>query len=78
MGDDRYALQVMGPHGRPVRDIGLVGIDTDGLDKEDVVTAGLTVLNFGFAGRNFRNGRGRQSAGEADAAGALERPRGAR
>jgi ABC-type uncharacterized transport system involved in gliding motility auxiliary subunit len=50
VGDDRYALQVMGPDGRPVRDIGLVGIDPDGFDKEDVVTAGLNVLNFGFAG----------------------------
>lgn len=50
IGDDRYALQVMGPDQRPVRDIGLIGIDAGGLDKEDVVTAGLTLLNFGFAG----------------------------
>jgi ABC-type uncharacterized transport system involved in gliding motility auxiliary subunit len=50
VGDDRYALQVMGPGERPVRDIGLVGIDPEGFDREDVVTAGLTLLNFGFAG----------------------------
>jgi ABC-type uncharacterized transport system involved in gliding motility auxiliary subunit len=50
IGDDRYALQVMGPAGRPVRDIGLVGIDTEGLDPEDVITAGLNAVNFGFAG----------------------------
>lgn len=50
VGDDRFALQVMGPDQRPVRDIGLAGIGPDGFDKEDVVTAGLTLLNFGFAG----------------------------
>lgn len=50
VGDDRYALQVMGPDQRPVRDIGLAGIGPEGLDGEDVVTAGLSLLNFGFAG----------------------------
>ncbi len=50
VGDDRYALQVMGPDQRPVRDIGLVGIDAEGLDQEDVVSAGLNLVNFGFAG----------------------------
>lgn len=50
VGDDRYALQVMGPQQRPVRDIGLVGVDADGLDREDVVTSGLGLLNYGFAG----------------------------
>jgi ABC-type uncharacterized transport system involved in gliding motility auxiliary subunit len=50
VGDDRYALQVMGPQQRPVRDIGLVGVDPDGIDRDDVVTSGLTLLNFGFAG----------------------------
>ena len=73
VGDDRYALQVMGADERPVRDIGLIGIDADGLDKDDVVTAGLTLLNFGFAGAIY--GCGRQGAGEADAAGAVERSR---
>jgi ABC-type uncharacterized transport system involved in gliding motility auxiliary subunit len=50
VGDDRYALQVMGPQQRPVRDIGLVGVDPDGIDRDDIVTSGLTLLNFGFAG----------------------------
>jgi ABC-type uncharacterized transport system involved in gliding motility auxiliary subunit len=50
VGDDRYALQVMGPDQRPVRDIGLIGVDPDGLDQEDVVTSGLNLVNFGFAG----------------------------
>lgn len=50
VGDDRYALQVMGPDGRPVRDLGLVGIDPGSLDAEDVVTAGLTLVNMGYAG----------------------------
>lgn len=50
VADDRYALQVMGPDQRPVRHLGLLGIDSDGLDREDVVTSGLNTLNFGFAG----------------------------
>ncbi len=50
VGDDRYALQVMGPDGRPVRDIGLIGIDPDGLDPDDIVTSGLNLVNLGFAG----------------------------
>lgn len=50
VGDDRYALQVMGPNQRPVRDIGLLGVDKDGLDPSDVVTASLNNVNFGFAG----------------------------
>jgi ABC-type uncharacterized transport system involved in gliding motility auxiliary subunit len=50
IGDDRFALQVMGPNQRPVRDIGLIGVDPDGLDNDDVVTSGLSLLNFGFAG----------------------------
>lgn len=55
IGDDRYALQVMGPDGRPVRDIGLIGIDPAGLDQEDVVTSGLSLVNFGFAGAIHRD-----------------------
>jgi ABC-type uncharacterized transport system involved in gliding motility auxiliary subunit len=50
VGDDRYALQVMGPDQRPVRDIGLIGVDNAGLDREDVVTSGLGLVNFGYAG----------------------------
>jgi ABC-type uncharacterized transport system involved in gliding motility auxiliary subunit len=50
IGDDRYALQVMGPDQRPVRDLGLLGIDREGLDTDDIVTNSLSSLNFGFAG----------------------------
>jgi ABC-type uncharacterized transport system involved in gliding motility auxiliary subunit len=50
VGDDRNALQVMGPDGQPVRDLGLIGIDEAGLDAEDVVTSGLSLVNLGFAG----------------------------
>jgi ABC-type uncharacterized transport system involved in gliding motility auxiliary subunit len=50
VGDDRYALQVMGPSQRPVRDIALIGVDRNGLDSSDVVTASLNNVNFGFAG----------------------------
>lgn len=50
VGDNRYALQVMGPDGRPVRDIGLLGVSQDGLDQDDVVTAGLSLVNMGYAG----------------------------
>jgi ABC-type uncharacterized transport system involved in gliding motility auxiliary subunit len=50
VGDDRYALQVMGPNQRPVRDIGLIGVDQSGLDSTDVITSGMNVLNFGFPG----------------------------
>jgi ABC-type uncharacterized transport system involved in gliding motility auxiliary subunit len=49
VGDDRYALQVMGPQGQPVRDLGLAGIDRESLDQDDVVTAGLSLLNLGYA-----------------------------
>ena len=49
VGDDRYALQVMGPQGQPVRDLGLAGIDGESLDQDDVVTAGLSLLNMGYA-----------------------------
>jgi ABC-type uncharacterized transport system involved in gliding motility auxiliary subunit len=50
VGDDRYALQVVGVDGRPVRDIGFLGVNREGVDKDDVVTSGLTLLNFGLAG----------------------------
>jgi ABC-type uncharacterized transport system involved in gliding motility auxiliary subunit len=50
IGDDRFALTVSGTGGRPVRHIGLIGIDDSGLDKEDVVTAGLSNINFAYAG----------------------------
>jgi ABC-type uncharacterized transport system involved in gliding motility auxiliary subunit len=50
IGDDRFALTVSGAGGRPVRHIGLIGVDDSGLDKEDVVTASLSNINFAYAG----------------------------
>jgi ABC-type uncharacterized transport system involved in gliding motility auxiliary subunit len=50
IGDERYALQVIGADQRPVRALGLLGIDAEGLDPDDVVTSGLTALNFAYAG----------------------------
>ncbi|MBW7929973.1 MAG: GldG family protein, partial [Gammaproteobacteria bacterium] len=49
IADDRYALQVLGPDGRPVRDIGLMGIGKEGIDQDDVITAGLDAINMGYA-----------------------------
>lgn len=50
IGDDRFALQVTGPGGRPTRHIGLIGIDQSGMDAADVVTSGLSSINFGYPG----------------------------
>jgi ABC-type uncharacterized transport system involved in gliding motility auxiliary subunit len=50
VGDDRYALSVTGLGNRPVRFLPLIGVDESGLDAEDVITAGLRNINFGFAG----------------------------
>ena len=48
VGDDRYALTVSGLDAQPVRHLGIVGIDPDGFDKDDVVTSGLNLVNLGF------------------------------
>src|SRR5690606_26113011 len=37
--------------GRTVRHIGLLGVDANGLDQEDVITSGLETVNIGTAGR---------------------------
>lgn len=50
VGDDRYALSVTGLGNRPVRYLPLIGVDQGGLDADDVITAGLPSVNFGFAG----------------------------
>ena len=51
VGDNRYALSVSGGFGaRPVRHLGLVGLDADSIDPEDVVTSGLGSINVGTAG----------------------------
>jgi ABC-type uncharacterized transport system involved in gliding motility auxiliary subunit len=50
VADDRYALAVSGIGGRPLRHIGLLGIDAAGIDGADVVTSNLSNLNFGYPG----------------------------
>lgn len=51
VGDNRYALSISGGFGaRPVRHLGLVGLDTASIDPEDVVTSGLGSINVGTAG----------------------------
>jgi ABC-type uncharacterized transport system involved in gliding motility auxiliary subunit len=50
VGDDRFALTVTGLGNRPVRHLALLGVDDSGIDGEDVITAGLGSINFGFSG----------------------------
>jgi len=50
VGDDRFALTVSGPTNQPVRHLGLIGVDGSGINPDDVTTAGLRSLNFGYAG----------------------------
>jgi ABC-type uncharacterized transport system involved in gliding motility auxiliary subunit len=51
VADNRYALSVNSSVGtRPVRHLGLIGLDAEGVDSEDVVTSGLGSINLGTAG----------------------------
>ncbi|HSG66863.1 MAG TPA: Gldg family protein [Gammaproteobacteria bacterium] len=51
VADDRLALSVSGgPGGRPIRHLGLLGLDAETIDREEVVTAGLGSINVGTAG----------------------------
>jgi ABC-type uncharacterized transport system involved in gliding motility auxiliary subunit len=51
VADDRYALSVGGgPGGRPIRHIGLLGLDQQAMSTEDIVTSGLASINVGTAG----------------------------
>jgi ABC-type uncharacterized transport system involved in gliding motility auxiliary subunit len=50
VGDDRFALTVGGLGPRPVRHLGIIGVDQSGLDADDVITGGLGLVNFAFAG----------------------------
>ena len=52
VADNRHALSIRAGSGMgTVRHIGLLGLQADVLDQQDVVTSGLTTLNFGIAGR---------------------------
>ena len=50
IGDDRFALTIAGYGNRPVRHLGLIGVDDNGIVSDDVITSGLRSLNFGYAG----------------------------
>lgn len=54
VGDDRYALSVAGADNRPVRHLGIIGVDRDGINQDDVITSGLNALNLAFAGHITR------------------------
>jgi ABC-type uncharacterized transport system involved in gliding motility auxiliary subunit len=55
VGDDRYALTVGGMDAQPVRHLGIIGVDHDGMSQDDVITSGLNVLNLAFAGHITRS-----------------------
>ena len=51
VADDRYALSVNSGFGlRPVRHLGLIGLDEGAMNNEDIVTTGLGSINLGTAG----------------------------
>jgi ABC-type uncharacterized transport system involved in gliding motility auxiliary subunit len=51
VADDRYALSVnAGPGSRPIRHIGLLGLDALAMSTDDIVTSGLASINLGTAG----------------------------
>jgi ABC-type uncharacterized transport system involved in gliding motility auxiliary subunit len=54
VGDDRYALNVTGADGRPVRHLGIIGIDKDGISQDDVITSGFSAVNLAFPGHITR------------------------
>jgi ABC-type uncharacterized transport system involved in gliding motility auxiliary subunit len=54
VADDAYALSVSAGFGqRPIRHLGLIGLDAGALDQTDIVSSGLESLNFGTPG-HFR------------------------
>jgi len=55
VGDDGYALTVGGLGAEPVRHLGIIGIDEDGMSQDDVITSGLNILNLAFAGHITRD-----------------------
>jgi ABC-type uncharacterized transport system involved in gliding motility auxiliary subunit len=51
VADDRYALSVGGgPTGRVIRHIGLLGLDEQAMNGEDIITSGLGSINVGTTG----------------------------
>lgn len=49
VADSRYALSIRG-NLRPTRHIGLIGIDKDAMNRDDVIDSGLESVNLGLAG----------------------------
>lgn len=49
VADNRYALSVRGNF-RPVRHVGLLGLDMQAMNQDDVITSGLGTVNVGLAG----------------------------
>jgi ABC-type uncharacterized transport system involved in gliding motility auxiliary subunit len=49
VADNRYALGIRQGQ-RSVRHVGLLGLDTDAMSKDDVITSGLGTVNVGLAG----------------------------
>ncbi len=52
--DDRYALTVSGGDGLPLRHLGVIGLDDQAMDPDDVITAGLGMVNMAFPGHITR------------------------
>ena len=50
VADNRYGLSVNMGTGRPVRHIGLLGLEPEAMAQDEIVTAGLGSLNLGTAG----------------------------
>jgi ABC-type uncharacterized transport system involved in gliding motility auxiliary subunit len=50
VADDRYALSVSSASGRPMRHIGLLGLDAEAMAEDEIVTSGLGSVNLGTAG----------------------------
>jgi ABC-type uncharacterized transport system involved in gliding motility auxiliary subunit len=50
VADNRYALSVNVGTGRPVRHLGLIGLDPAAMAQDDIVTADLSNVNLGTAG----------------------------
>jgi ABC-type uncharacterized transport system involved in gliding motility auxiliary subunit len=49
VADNRYALSIRG-NNRPTRHVGLIGIDKESINQDDVIDSGLDSVNLGIAG----------------------------
>jgi len=50
VADDRYALSVSSGSGRPLRHIGLLGLDDEAMADDEIISADLASVNLGTAG----------------------------